>query len=395
MHAQSNNKIELVEMLKKCLGSTFVFYLKAQGYHWNVKGPDFFEYHALFNNIYEDAYSAVDPLAESLLKIGYDAPGTVAQMMMNSVISEGNGLVTSDPVVMSASLLLANAAVNECILHSFALASSCNEQGIADLLATRDSMHKKWSWQLRAITGLQDSANSSDDEDDSEPEVVYFEREDDRDFGIFAAASRPAPKKDRIKGSSKNPKGSAAGGRSIKFSAKTEKALTNKVKEHNENAKPGRRATLAQLKAVFRRGAGAFSSSHRPGMTRDQWAMARVNAYLKLLKSGRPTNPKYKQDNDLLPKEHPKSSASILASAAAAQELYVELGAPEDYETSEHALVEFAEYSGLGYEVIPALRAAWKRGIDKNESGFDRAKELATLTYTSKDSDLLPQSESE
>ena len=395
MHAQSNNKIELVEMLKKCLGSTFVFYLKAQGYHWNVKGPDFFEYHALFNNIYEDAYSAVDPLAESLLKIGYDAPGTVAQMMMNSVISEGDGLVTSDPVVMSASLLLANAAVNECILHSFALASSCNEQGIADLLATRDSMHKKWSWQLRAITGLQDSANSSDDEDDSEPEVVYFEIEDDRDFGIFAAASRPAPMKDRIKGSSKNPKGSAAGGRSIKFSAKTEKALTNKVKEHNENAKPGRRATLAQLKAVFRRGAGAFSSSHRPGMTRDQWAMARVNAYLKLLKSGRPTNPKYKQDNDLLPKEHPKSSASILASAAAAQELYVELGAPEDYETSEHALVEFAEYSGLGYEVIPALRAAWKRGIDKNESGFDRAKELATLTYTSKDSDLLPQSESE
>lgn len=394
MYAQTNNRLELVDMLKKCLGSTFVFYLKAQGLHWNVKGPDFFEYHALFSNIYEDAYSAVDPLAESILKMGHDAPGTVEQMMMHSVISQGNDAMGNDPVMMSASLLLANAAVNECILHSFALASSCNEQGIADLLATRDSMHKKWSWQLRAITGLQDSTNSSDGEDDSEPNVIYIEEDDDDDFGIFAAASRPAPKKDRIKGSSKNPKGSAAGGRSIKFSAKTEKALMNKVKEHNENAKPGRRATLAQLKAVYRRGAGAFSSSHRPGKTRDQWAMARVNAYLKLLKSGRPTNPNYKQDNDLLPQEHPKSSASILASAAAAEELYLELSAAEDYETSEHALVEFAEYSGLGYEIIPALRAAWKRGIDENKSGFERAKELATLTYASKDADLLPQNES-
>lgn len=393
MHAQTNNKLELVDMLKKCLGSTFVFYLKAQGFHWNITGPDFFEYRALFSKIYEDAYSAVSPLAESILKMGHSAPGTVEQMIAHSVISQDDDLVSNDPVMMSASLLLANAAVNECILHSFALASSCNEQGIADLLATRDGMHKKWSWQLRAITGLQDGANSADDADYSEPEVIYLE-EDSDSFGIFAAASRPAPEKDRIKGSSKNPKGSAAGGRSIKFSAKTEKALMNKVKEHNKNAKSGRRATLAQLKAVYRRGAGAFSSSHRPGKTRDQWAMARVNAYLKLLKSGRPTNPNYKQDNDLLPQEHPKSSASILASAAAVEELYLELGAPGDYETSENALVEFAEYSGLGYEIIPALRAAWKRGINENESGFERAKELATLTYASKDADLLPQNES-
>ena len=73
------------------------------------------------------------------------------------------------------------------------------------------------------------------------------------------------------------------------------------------------------LTAVYRRGAGAFSSSHRPGKTRDQWAMARVNAYLKLLKSGKPANPKYKQDNDLLPASHPKASNSSQAVTAAVQ----------------------------------------------------------------------------
>lgn len=128
----------------------------------------------------------------------------------------------------------------------------------------------------------------------------------------------PAPKKDRIYGSDKNKKGSASSGKSgaVKFSAKTEKSLKDKVSSHNEKAREGRKATLGMLKAVYRRGAGAFSGSHRPGMTRDQWAMGRVNAYLKLLKSGKPSNPNYKTDNDLLPASHPRSTKSKNASSA-------------------------------------------------------------------------------
>ena len=139
--------------------------------------------------------------------------------------------------------------------------------------------------------------------------------------GSMTAAA--APKKDRIKGSDKNKPGSASGNKKIVFSDKVETALKNKVKDHNEKASDGRKATLGQLKAVYRRGAGAFSSSHRPGMARDQWAMARVNAYLKLLKSGKPSNPKYKQDNDLLPASHPRStkkSAAITASGLVPEE---------------------------------------------------------------------------
>lgn len=137
-------------------------------------------------------------------------------------------------------------------------------------------------------------------------------------------ASTPAPKKDRIKGSKKNKPGSADGKGKITFGERTETSLRNKVKEHNEKAPKGRKATLAMLKAVYRRGAGAYSTSHRPGKTRDQWAMARVNAFLKLLKSGKPANSAYKQDNDLLPASHPKSSKSsnstITASALVPEE---------------------------------------------------------------------------
>jgi len=126
--------------------------------------------------------------------------------------------------------------------------------------------------------------------------------------GKKTISQTPAPKKDQIKGSNKNSKGSASGSKKINFDAKTETTLKNKVAEHNETAPKGRKASLSMLKAVYRRGAGAFSVSHRPGMTRNQWAMGRVNAFLRLLKSGKPSSAAYKQDNDLLPASHPKST---------------------------------------------------------------------------------------
>jgi hypothetical protein len=207
---------------------------------------------------------------------------------------------------------------------------------------------------------------------------------------ITAASSRKAPKKDRIYGSKKNKPGSAAGSKKIVFSAKTEQALSNKVAEHNKSAKAGRKATLPMLKAVYRRGSGAFSSSHRPGKTRDQWAMARVNAFLKLLKSGSPANPNYKQDNDLLPKAHPKSSRGE-AAVIQHELLQVALKSAQEYGSPEHAIYSMAEYSGLSYDIIPALRGAWLRGVRDGEVPFERAYTLATKLYDSKDSDLLPK----
>lgn len=209
---------------------------------------------------------------------------------------------------------------------------------------------------------------------------------------LLTAASRPAPKKDRISGSKRNAPGSAKGGKKITFSAKTEKALSNKVQEHNKKASDGRRATLSMLKAVYRRGSGAYSSSHRPGKTRDQWAMARVNAFLRLLSSGRPANPNYKQDNDLLPSGHPRSSKDSNSTfSIEEQELYVELKREHEYDSPEDAIVAMAELSGQGYEIIPALRAAWMRGARDNESPFSRAAVLASALYASKDADLLPK----
>lgn len=116
----------------------------------------------------------------------------------------------------------------------------------------------------------------------------------------------PNPKR----GSDKNKPGAAASEGKVKVPASVEKTLKRKSDEFNERYKEklGYGVTLPKLRVVYQRGVGAFQTSHSPNVkSAEQWAQARVNAFLYLVKNGRPQNAKYVGDNDLLPKGHPKS----------------------------------------------------------------------------------------
>ena len=131
----------------------------------------------------------------------------------------------------------------------------------------------------------------------------------------------PAPPEDQITGSDANDPGSASSaGGDVELGATTETALRNKVTDHNDAMSAAdrpdwTRTTFGQLAAVYRRGSGAYSTSHRPGVSRAAWSMARVNAFLYLLRRGRPENAAYISDFDLLPAGHPKSTRTLDARA--------------------------------------------------------------------------------
>jgi len=98
--------------------------------------------------------------------------------------------------------------------------------------------------------------------------------------GPKSSAQTPAKPSERKKGSSKNKPGSAGSkGGKITFSESIINSLKEKVKEHN--AKHSKKVTLGQLKTVFRRGQAAWLTGSRPRIGMQQWAMARVNSYLR------------------------------------------------------------------------------------------------------------------
>ena len=127
---------------------------------------------------------------------------------------------------------------------------------------------------------------------------------------------RKSPKAPKSGTPNRNPKGKgtakgdASTSRGAKVSKQDEATLKKKSDEFNERYKKklGYGVTVGKLKAVFQRGLGAFNVSHSPRVNSpSQWAFARVNAFLYLVKNGRPQNAKYTGDNDLLPKGHPKN----------------------------------------------------------------------------------------
>lgn len=319
----SIEKPEVANALAENLGNAVVLYFKAHGHHWNVVGNDFSQFHDFFEEIYEDIYSSFDPLAENMRKLNAFAPYKLVEFAQLASVKDAN--VGTNAMSMCKDLYDSNEIMIRSLDNCFAIANEVNEQGIADFIAGRIDMHKKWRWQLNAFLSSESSGKFEAVQPvEVETEEVFMDEQP-----IFAAgkiAQTPAPKKDRVKGSKTNAKGSASGtkaARKVKFSQKTENALKAKVTKHNEKASKGRKASLSMLKAVYRRGAGAFSTSHRPGMGRDQWAMGRVNAYLQLLRSGKPSNSNYTTDNDLLPASHPRSTkkkASITASGLIPEE---------------------------------------------------------------------------
>jgi starvation-inducible DNA-binding protein len=142
---------ELAEHLAVCLGDTVSYKLIAHGYHWNVKGPMFSQFHEFFQELYEDADSAIDPLAEDIRKLGFDSPFTLEDF--SSLTCLHINQVSGDPIEMAGNLYIINKHLKECITKAFDLANECNEQGIANFLAERIDMHSKWIWQLSTTVG--------------------------------------------------------------------------------------------------------------------------------------------------------------------------------------------------------------------------------------------------
>jgi starvation-inducible DNA-binding protein len=141
---------ELPKTLKSLLGDVVTMYFQAHGYHWNVEGQDFSQYHSLFESVYEDVYGSIDPIAENVRKLNDYAPLTLQRFIDERTIDFKD--VEPNPKAMAKELLKTNEALLKQLNDAFAVATKENQQGIANFIAERIDMHQKWSWQLRAST---------------------------------------------------------------------------------------------------------------------------------------------------------------------------------------------------------------------------------------------------
>jgi starvation-inducible DNA-binding protein len=141
---------ELINLLKVLLADNITLKLKAHGYHWNVEGDDFPQFHDFFGDIYEDYESATDTYAEWIRKLDSYAPFKLSRFINLNEVGEPD--VTSDPVMMSKDLLMANDMVLAKLVDAVELATSSRQHALANFFAERMDQHQRWHWMLGAAT---------------------------------------------------------------------------------------------------------------------------------------------------------------------------------------------------------------------------------------------------
>lgn len=141
----------IVDSLKQVLADAVAMYHKAHGYHWNVMGPDFQQFHAFMSSLYEDVYGSVDPIAENIRKRDAFPPFTVHQLAQMTKIRPNDA--GTDPIAQVRDLNSANDVLLSDLQIAFDDATQANDQGLANFLAERLDAHRKWRWQMMSIMG--------------------------------------------------------------------------------------------------------------------------------------------------------------------------------------------------------------------------------------------------
>ncbi len=144
----SQHSERLAQQLNQLLALYQVLYMNTRGYHWNIKGHQFFELHAKFEEIYTDLQVKIDELAERILTIGYTPAHAFSHYLETSEIKEHQNATSGDECVKGLvdgfSILLLK---QRDILYN---AGEADDEGTAALMGDYIREQEKLMWMLNA-----------------------------------------------------------------------------------------------------------------------------------------------------------------------------------------------------------------------------------------------------
>ncbi|WP_420478024.1 Dps family protein [Brevundimonas sp. FT23028] len=149
LNADERNSV--AEELTKVLADSFAIYLKTHGYHWNVRGPEFFSFHNLLEQQYRDIWAALDEIAERIRALGVLAPQSFSGF--GNLTSIKDGEPDKDAIPMLKELLADHDTLIATARKAFKVADEAGDEASADLLTQRLAAHEKFAWMLRSTLG--------------------------------------------------------------------------------------------------------------------------------------------------------------------------------------------------------------------------------------------------
>ena len=140
--------VELSEKLNDLLANFQVYYQNLRGFHWNVKGKDFFELHTKFEELYNLAAISIDEIAERILSLDHIPLHTFSNYVNVSEIEEAIAVTNGKECVKTVYENLGVLVKKERSILK--LADTAMDSGTADLMTQYIAAQEKLSWMLRS-----------------------------------------------------------------------------------------------------------------------------------------------------------------------------------------------------------------------------------------------------
>lgn len=142
----------VVDMLNEYLANYHVHYQKLRGCHWNIKGSNFFTLHVKFEELYTDAQTTIDEIAERVLTLGKPPHSRFADYIKESTLKEINTIGMNDMDMVDA-ILEDMAILIQLERDVMEESEKAGDDGTNDMVNKFMQFKEKTTWMLRSFAG--------------------------------------------------------------------------------------------------------------------------------------------------------------------------------------------------------------------------------------------------
>ena len=140
----------VVDHLNELLANYHIHYQKVRGCHWNVKGNNFFTLHLKFEELYTEALTTIDELAERILTLGKAPYSTFADYIKESTIEEVNTIGLKDTAMVKA-IVEDMATLIKMERDLLEITADASDDGTNDMINRFMQFKEKNTWMLRSF----------------------------------------------------------------------------------------------------------------------------------------------------------------------------------------------------------------------------------------------------
>jgi starvation-inducible DNA-binding protein len=138
----------IVRDLNVLLSGFQVYYQNLRGLHWNIRGKRFFNLHIKFEELYNEAQTNIDNIAERILTIGGTPLHTFEDYISNNQLQIGKNISNDEKAVhLVVDSLASLLKIERDILDK---AAQISDEGTNSMMSDLIKEQEKTTWMMKA-----------------------------------------------------------------------------------------------------------------------------------------------------------------------------------------------------------------------------------------------------